>query len=62
MKTLLPDRWGVIASLDDRQVARELPQGAAGTMAVYTGKGKSLHVISKVAIRMNAWLAYLTSP
>jgi multidrug resistance efflux pump len=56
------DRWGVLVELEDREVARSIPQGAGGTVAVYTQAGKPVHVISKVALRMNAWLAYLTSP
>lgn len=56
------DRWAVIAELDDEEFAKNLPQGAAATMAVYTSKGKPVHVISKVAMRMSAWLGYLTSP
>ena len=56
------DRWAVIVGLDDEAFAKSLPQGAAGAVAVYTEKGRPFHVISKVAIRMNAWLGYLTSP
>jgi multidrug resistance efflux pump len=56
------DRWGVLIELDDQQVARELPQGAGGTLAVYTDKGAPLHVISKVALRIQAWLGFLTTP
>ncbi len=56
------DRWGVIAELNDVDSARELAQGAGGTMAVYTDAGEALHIISKVAIRINAWLGYLTIP
>lgn len=56
------DRWAVAVELDDKEFARQLPQGAGGTMAVYTSKGKPVHMISKVAIRMSAWLGYLTSP
>jgi multidrug resistance efflux pump len=56
------DRWAVVARLDDEEFARQLPQGAGGSMAVYTSRGKPVHVISKVAIRMSAWLGYLTSP
>ena len=56
------DRWGVLVELEDREVARSIPQGAGGTVAVYTQAGKPVHVISKVALRMNAWLGYLTSP
>lgn len=56
------DRWAARVTLDDAGVAAEIPQGAGGTLAVYTNTGKPLHIISKVALRMNAWLAYLTSP
>jgi multidrug resistance efflux pump len=56
------DRWAVIVTLDDAELARSLPQGAAGTVAVYTDAGRPVHIISKVALRMGAWLAYLTSP
>ena len=56
------DRWGVMMELDDKEFARELPQGAGGTMAIFTDAGKPVHVISKVALRMSAWMGYLTSP
>lgn len=56
------DRWGIRVSLDDEAFAKTLPQGASGTLAVYTSQGKPLHVISKVTLRIKAWLAYLTSP
>jgi multidrug resistance efflux pump len=56
------DRWGVVVELEDGDIARNIPQGAGGTVAVYTQAGKPVHVISKVALRMNAWLGYLTSP
>lgn len=58
----LADRWAARVQLDDAEVAAGIPQGAGGTLAVYTDSGKPLHIISKVALRMNAWLAYLTSP
>ena len=56
------DRWAVIVELDDEEFAKEMPQGAGGSVAIYTHKGKPVHVISKVAIRINAWLGYLTAP
>lgn len=56
------DRWAVLVELEDEGLAQALPQGAGGTITVYTNAGKPVHVISKVAIRMNAWLGYLTSP
>ncbi len=56
------DRWAVAVALDDATTARSLPQGAAGTVAIYTDAGKPFHMISKVSLRINAWLNYLTSP
>jgi len=56
------DRWGVLIELDDKEFAKQLQQGAGGTVAIYTDKGKPVHVISKVAMRMSAWLGFLTSP
>jgi multidrug resistance efflux pump len=55
------DRWAVLVSLDKEEASSSMSQGAGGTMAVYTQWGKPVHVISKVAIRINAWLGYLTS-
>jgi hypothetical protein len=36
-----------------------LPLGAGGTVAIYTGHGKPVHIVSKVAIRMKKWLLYV---
>jgi len=56
-------RWVVGIEFDDPEEAKELPQSAgASIIAVYTQKGKPVHVISKVVMRMNAWTGYLTSP
>ncbi len=44
-------RYPLRVTLDDDDSA-EIPQGAGGTV----------HVITKVVMRMQAWLAYLTSP
>lgn len=54
-------RYAVRVLLDDPD-AGDIPQGAAGTMAVYTSRGKALHIITKVVMRMQAWLGYLTNP
>ena len=56
------DRWAVLVKLADNEVAATLPQGAGGTIAVYTQYGQAVQIISRVAIRINAWMAYLTSP
>ena len=45
--------------LDDEKLAKELPLGASGTTAIYSGFGKPFHVISKIALRMKGWLYYL---
>ena len=56
-------RWAVRVGFDDPEEAAEIPQSAAASnLAVYTQKGKPVHVISKVVIRMSAWTGYLTSP
>jgi multidrug resistance efflux pump len=56
-------RWGVIIDFDNQEDAELLPQSAsASIIAVYTEKGKPVHIISKVVMRMNAWMGYLTSP
>jgi multidrug resistance efflux pump len=33
-----------------------LSMGSGGTAAIYTNKGKPVHIISKVALRMKKWL------
>jgi multidrug resistance efflux pump len=56
-------RWAVIMEFDNEAEEDEMPQSAgASIIAVYTEKGKPVHIISKVVMRMNAWTAYLTSP
>lgn len=55
-------RWAIRVQLDDVGDAAELPQSTAGMLAVYTDRGQPFHVISKVVMRMQAWLGYLTSP
>jgi multidrug resistance efflux pump len=48
--------------LDNESVIREMGQGAQTFVAVYTQKGKPFHVITKVVVRMQAWLGFLTNP
>jgi multidrug resistance efflux pump len=53
---------GVLAvkiSLTGEDASTEVPLGAGGTVAIYTDKGKPVHIISKVAIRMKKWLLYV---
>jgi multidrug resistance efflux pump len=37
----------------------DLPLGAGGTVAIYTDRGKPVHVITKVTLRMKKWLLYV---
>jgi len=55
-------RYVVRVSLDDPEMLDRLPQGASCSVAVYASVGKPFHVISMVAMRITAWMAYLTSP
>jgi hypothetical protein len=53
---------GVLAvkiSLSGEDAKTEVPLGAGGTVAIYTDRGKPVHIISKVAIRMKKWLLYV---
>jgi len=45
--------------LDDEDFARQLALGAAGTTAIYTGFAKPFQAISKVVMRIKAWMYYL---
>lgn len=45
--------------MDDEEVASSLAMGTAGTVVIYTDKGKPFHLISKVVVRINAWMYYL---
>ena len=55
-------RYAVRIAIDDPDLLDRLPQGASCSAAVYTSIGQPFHVISKVAMRITAWMAYLTSP
>jgi multidrug resistance efflux pump len=48
--------------LDDQSTLKEMGQGAQTFVAVYTNKGKPFHVITKVVVRMQAWMGFLTNP
>ncbi len=45
--------------LTDEAASLNLPLGAGGTVVIYTGEGKPVHIISKVTIRMMKWLSYV---
>jgi hypothetical protein len=44
------------------QFSRLLPQDVGGTVAVYTQRGKPVHIITKVVMRMQSWFGYLSNP
>jgi multidrug resistance efflux pump len=45
--------------LDDQELAKQLPLGAAGTTAIYTDTGTPFHVITKITVRIKAWMNYV---
>jgi hypothetical protein len=51
--------FAVKIRFDDEAVARKLSLGFGGTAAIYTKRGKPVHIISKVVMRMKKWLAYV---
>ena len=51
--------YAVRIKFDDAAAAKNLSLGSGGTAAIYTTHGKPVHIISKVAIRMKKWLAYV---
>ena len=56
---IVPAPYFVRLKLDDDEVARSLPTGAAGTAAIYTGEFEVSYAIRRVMMRMDAWLAYI---
>ncbi len=46
-------------TLDDEELAKELPLGAAGTVAIYTDVGRAFHAISKITVRIKSWMNYV---
>jgi hypothetical protein len=49
----------VTVALDDADLARSLPAGAAGNAAIYTAHVKVAHVIRKILLRQIAILNYV---
>lgn len=52
-------KFAVNIFLEDEDLVRSLPMGTAGMSAIYTDSGKPFQVISKVTVRMQAWMYYL---
>lgn len=44
--------------LDDPDLAKDLSLGAGGTAAIYTHAGEPFHLISKIGLRIKAWMNY----
>ena len=45
--------------INDDELARELPLGAAGAAAIYTDFGRPFHIITKITVRISSWMNYL---
>ena len=55
-------RRPIRVALDDETLVQEMGQGAQSFVAIYTDEGKPFHVITKVVVRMQAWMGFLTNP
>jgi membrane fusion protein, multidrug efflux system len=51
--------YAVKILFDNETVARHLSLGSSGSAAIYTNRGKPVHIITKVTMRMKKWLAYV---
>lgn len=47
-------------TIDDQDLANQLPLGAASSVAIYTDRLKPFHIFSKIAIRVKMWMNYLS--
>ena len=47
-------------TIDDQDLAHQLPLGAASSVAIYTDRLKPFHIFSKIAIRVKMWMNYLS--
>ena len=52
----------VLITLDDEELAKELPLGAAGTTAIYTDYAQPFHIITKITVRIKAWMYQCSLP
>jgi len=57
-RDLTPGPFAVRLLLDE-EVAKRLPVGAVGTVAIYSGKMSGIYIIRRVMIWMDAWLNYI---
>jgi multidrug resistance efflux pump len=51
--------WAVKIVFTDQSVARKVSIGTGGVAAIYTKRGKPVHIITKITMRMKKWLLYL---
>lgn len=52
-------QFAVKLQMNDEEVAKTLAMGTTGMATIYTESGKTFHVISKVTVRIKAWMYYL---
>ncbi len=52
-------KLAVLIRLDDNDLAKELPMGAAGAVAIYTDFAQPFHLVSQVTIRIKGWMYFL---
>ncbi|TWU30842.1 HlyD family secretion protein [Novipirellula artificiosorum] len=52
-------QFAVKFKLDNQETAQTVALGTAGMVAIYTDVGSPFHVISKVSVRIKAWMYYL---
>ena len=45
--------------LDDEDLAKELPMGAAGATAIYTDFASPFHIITNITVRIKGWVYFL---
>ncbi|TWU44177.1 Inner membrane protein YibH [Novipirellula aureliae] len=45
--------------LDDEELAKKLPLGAAGATAIYTDFGGAFHIITKITVRVKGWIYFI---
>lgn len=52
-------KFAVKIKLDNEELTETIPMGTAGMCTVYTETGGPFHLISKVTVRIKAWMYYL---
>ncbi|MEZ6150606.1 MAG: efflux RND transporter periplasmic adaptor subunit [Pirellulaceae bacterium] len=54
-----PGKFAVKLKMDDDSLSESLAIGTTGTTAIYTDVGSPFQIISKVTVRIKAWMYYL---